>query len=1251
VINLQATDLNADPLIFRISALPAVGALYQYNAGVRGSAIASAGTVVNDSAGRVIFAPPLNQFGSPYASFDIIVNDGLVDSAQATVSVNIQNTRAFTHPASNIRPNAASLNGMVVPNSFATSAWFEWGVRGTYNQSTTPQDIGSGTQVVRVTEVISNLVECQTYQFRLVVSNQLGLSRGAPQLFSTGNRLAALRNNETGEVAMFAGQSNWVAMAAGVSHGLGLRSDGTIAVWGANDYGQTNVPTGLSNVVAIAGGYYHSIALKADGTVSAWGAGGQGQTSYPHLGQSIVPAGLTNVIAIAAGADHNLALRSDGTVVAWGYNGSGQTNVPAGLSNIVAVGAGYSHSLALRADGTVVAWGSNQYGQTNAPAGLADVTAITSGWDFNLALRTDETVMAWGRSDSGQTNVPAGASDVLSIASGSSHSLALKSDGTVIAWGYNYDGTSTVPPGLSNMVAVAAGGDHSLALGNAQPQAEDGFQYGGANHDLVIQVHSSDLNFDALQFRIVSLPTPGALYQFASGARGALITTADTVISDPSGRIIFVPAANAFASPYATFNWVATDGWLDSVPATTTINIQQSRPFTLTATRIRPTSATLNGLALPNGFDTTAWFEWGERGNFNNTTTVTPTGSGAAIVRLNANVNGLVTGGAYQFRVVVTNTNGKSVGATQYFTTGDHVTAWGENSSGQVAVPAGVTNVVAVSGGAAHSLALLNDGSMIGWGSNSYGQTNVPAGLSDIIAVAAGRSHNLALRGDGTVAVWGDNTYGQTNVPVGLTDVVGIAAGQYHSLALRSDGTVVAWGPDGLGQTNVPSGLNNVAAVAAGYDHSLAIKADGTLVAWGRGGPGQIGYGLYGQAVVPVDLNEVIAAAGGGSHTLVLKADGNVVVWGQHNYTSEGPPVGPVPVPPGFSNGVAVASGGYHSLALEADGTVVAWGVDTAGQIDVPVGLTKVVAIAAGGEHSLALGGRYRPQAVAQNVVGAANRDTLISLTGADPQSNSVSFRITSLPTAGKLYQYANGTRGAAINAADTWIPDAAGGGVIFAPTANGFGSPYATFTFVASSVSVDSLPAPVTINVLAPVAPFVSGFSRDGSGGFQIAFGGDSNTTYCVWTSTNLAFWEYLGIASQVLPGTFTFRDVSPLEASRFYRMSTACPPPVPRFTSYNKESTSFDVTFTGGPYWSYGLWGSTNLVQWEFLGFATETQAGSFHFLDTLPTNLPRRFYRVKAPWPSASASLFSDERPGAGHPWPGDRAWSFSTPSHLP
>src|SRR5207247_2498452 len=69
---------------------------------------------------------------------------------------------------------------------------------------------------------------------------------------------------------------------------------------------------------------------------------------------------------------------------------------------------------------------------------------------------------------------------------------------------------------------------------------------------------------------------------------------------------------------------------------------------------------------------------------------------------------------------------------------------------------------------------------------NSHHQTDVPAGLSNVVALSCGGTHTLALKSDGTVVAWGDNSSGQCNIPNGLTNVIAIAGGGAHSLVVVS---------------------------------------------------------------------------------------------------------------------------------------------------------------------------------------------------------------------------------------------------------------------------------------------------------------------------------------------------------------------------------------------------------------------------------------------------------------------------------
>ena len=302
----------------------------------------------------------------------------------------------------------------------------------------------------------------------------------------------------TGAVAVDGGApacSASIPCTSHAGHSMALLSDGTVLGWGHDNSGQVGdgvalpIPAATNNDVlhpvpvvglgpssgvrAIAAGASHSLALKADGSVSAWGFNKSGQlgdagvlpgtdASTPQPVSGLGPNATNPVLAIAAGDSFSVALKKDGSVWTWGNNASGQLgNGTAGTDSST------PHQV-----------------NTLAPSTTNPVVAISGGSAFVVTLKKDHSVVAWGNNNSGElgngtltsslnpVTALGPASAVVAIATGSAHVLAMRSNGTVYAWGHGTSGqlgngstADVVRPtllSLTGVTRVAAGGGHSV---------------------------------------------------------------------------------------------------------------------------------------------------------------------------------------------------------------------------------------------------------------------------------------------------------------------------------------------------------------------------------------------------------------------------------------------------------------------------------------------------------------------------------------------------------------------------------------------------------------------------------------------------------------------------------------------------------------------------------------------------------------------------------------------------------------------
>ena len=244
------------------------------------------------------------------------------------------------------------------------------------------------------------------------------------------------------------------------------------------------------------------------------------------------------------------------------------------------------------------------------------------------------------------------------------------------------------------------------------------------------------------------------------------------------------------------------------------------------------------------------------------------------------------------------------------------------------------SQIIQVSSGGYHTLALTSDGIVLSTGSNKDGQRDT-RGWDRVSKIAAGIEHTVALRQDGTVYAAGRNTEGQCNVG-NWRDIIDIDTQHWHTIGLKSDGTVVAAGTDSYGATDV-AGFRNIVALSAGEYHNLLLDNNGRVYASGSN--------IYGESDVS-GWSDITAVDAGYNHSVGLGRNHRVVAAGRNN-------CGQCDVG-NWRDIVAISAGGKHTVGLRSDGTVVAVGSNEFGQCNVS-GWRNVVYISAGYSATIAV--------------------------------------------------------------------------------------------------------------------------------------------------------------------------------------------------------------------------------------------------------------------------------------------------------
>ena len=669
----------------------------------------------------------------------------------------------------------------------------------------------------------------------------------------------------------------------------------------------------------IAAEFHSSFVILPDGTLWAWGENGSGQLGDGTTEERLEPVKImSDVVSVSAGAWHTMAIRTDGSLWAWGNNAHGQLgdgtyNSPNPIidfsryspspikimEDVVAVSAGSAHTMAIRTDGSLWGWGIGRLGDgTNLDRHkpvriMENVVAVSAGRDHTMAIKVDGSLWVWGWNSSGQlgdgTDVPyllepiKIMDDVAFVSAGWDYTMAIRTDGSLWAWGSNWLGQ------LGNGIST------SWLTSNPKPIKiidDVAFVSAGVGHTMAIK-------------------TDGSLWGWGKNTHGQLGDS--TVIHRFSPVKIMEGVVSVSAGRYHT-------------------------------------------MAIGN--DGSLW-TWGEnlelrRGDADENRWLKPT-------PILTDVTAVSAGSAHNMAVRVDGS----------------LWAWGENVEGQLGdgtqahrlVPIKIINdVIAVSSGNEHSVAIRTDNSLWAWGSNWRGQlgngstaewfegTREPIRImEDVVAVSAGSWHTMAITADGNLWAWGYNRFGKLGdstvargshspSPIKIMDnVAAVSASVDHTMAIRADGSLWAWGWNSSGQLGDGTTINqlspirimeNVVAVSAGRDHTMAIKTDGSLWAWGANWNGQLGNGTYSfePTTNPVKImDNVTNVSAGWGYTMVIKADDSLWAWGGNDQGQLGDGKradmftqhSPMKI---MEDVVAVSSGGQHVMAIRADGNLWGWG-------------------------------------------------------------------------------------------------------------------------------------------------------------------------------------------------------------------------------------------------------------------------------------------------------------------------------------
>jgi alpha-tubulin suppressor-like RCC1 family protein len=652
-----------------------------------------------------------------------------------------------------------------------------------------------------------------------------------------------------------------------------LMDDGSVYCWGLNDNGQLGLgnttdqylPTKVllppgRTALAISAGTSHACAILDDKSIKCWGNNdygqiGDGTTDDRTSPSSVILSGINDPIQISAGYDSTCALFDDGSIQCWGNNVNGQlgigsttqSNSPQSLSSIShlqasSIDVGNNYACALFHDGAPRCWGLGTSGQL--------------GTGSTVSSNSPQLVKGYEE----------GINQSIIISQGSESSIPIH----IAGWDYTSSVFGTLPTGIgwNNMT-------NSLELTNL----------------LTVGNYSVSITFSIGSYSIVVTADFEIIERIDQWSdRVSSHTHGMAMIDDMESHIpVDLDVGNGYLCYISLTNLNYCQGANSNGQLGDTSSSAKTTPSEIYGFE-QPLKSISTGVRHTCGIDYDgSLYCWGandqgELGQGNTGTSANPYRAEVTVEN-----NGLENNRALQ--VSVGNDHTCSIfddlqlycwGYNYYGQLGIGSTT--QQTRSQVVNMPDNLRVTDISLGSSHTCAIVNNGSVYCWGRGDSGQlgdnstinsqvpvyTQLPQGRT-AIAISSGATHSCAILDNNSIYCWGKNNYGQLGIgstpsysllPV-FVDMptssvpVQLSLGTDFTCTVLNNGSAYCWGYNSHNQVegpvdnvqpssitsplylNLETNYKIISVSSGGGNTACAIIENGEITCWGSTSSGK----------------------------------------------------------------------------------------------------------------------------------------------------------------------------------------------------------------------------------------------------------------------------------------------------------------------------------------------------------------------------------------------------------------------------